>query len=336
MAFAGPSPQDSYIPCKAVWINVESIIKPAEADTEASPRSVTGSHLSHKRRHPLEGKQQKMHKRVKFQPLPGPAQPLHTENVTTLPNLCLQQNFCTAVQSYLQQQLPVCNHYIGLLGDNGACKHLVYIDHPTNGMATSTSLSQLISLSRTDYTKCLGLYERIRLAKCLATAVLYYHATPWLNELWRSDNIHFFGDGNFFFQQSPHALPYMSASVRASGCSTGSKVSPSDYDQIIRNPVLFGLGIMFLELAFQAPLGALQHSIDFKRGETQGFAEYFTAQRLVEHCSAMISQSYQSIVKKCLYCDFGHDSNFRSPALQEAFYREVIGGLGRRYFKISS
>jgi hypothetical protein len=154
---------------------------------------------------------------------------------------------------------------------------------------------------------------------------------PWLNESWRSDDVYFFGDNNYLLKQSQHPLPYMSASVRAPDPSspTTSKVPSADYGQIIRNPVLFGLGVMFLELAFQAPLRSLQHPIDLKRGETQGFAEYCTARRLAEHSSAMISQSYQSIVKKCLYCDFGHDSDFKSPALQEAFYHEVIGGLGR-------
>jgi hypothetical protein len=172
----------------------------------------------------------------------------------------------------------------------------------------------------------MGLYKRVRLARYLATAVLYYHATPWLNKAWRSDDVHFFGSHDSLLQQE-HVLPYMSTSIRASNSSTQSQPRSSDYHYIIRNPVLFGLGVMFLELAYQAPLRTLQQPVDLKKGETQGFADYFTAHRLADHSYCMVSPRFKIIIKKCLHCDFGHDSDFTSPALQEAFYHDVIGGL---------
>lgn len=319
--------QNPMAPGKAVWINVESTIKSSETSSPPVSTSFSGVSSSLKRPRPVEEAHcpPKFRKRVQFQPLPGPLRsPCPEEPITAIPNLYLQRNFCTVVERFLLQR--ECNGCIGLLGDNKICKHLAYMDNQTNGTTTSASLSQLISLSGTDSTKGMGLYERVRLARYLATAVLYYHATPWLNKAWRSDDVHFFGGHDSLLQQE-HLLPYMSTSIRASNSSMQSQPRSSDYHHIIRNPVLFGLGVMFLELAYQAPLRTFQQPVDLEKGETQGFADYFTAHRLVDHSYRMVSKSFKIIIKKCLHCDFGHDSDFTSPALQEAFYHDVIGGL---------
>ena len=42
--------------------------------------------------------------------------------------------------------------------------------------------------------KEMGTYERVRLVRYLATAVLYYYSTPWLKKAWSSDDVYFFND----------------------------------------------------------------------------------------------------------------------------------------------
>lgn len=333
VAFSGPALQDSRTTQKATWINVESIIRSPASSFEQVSSSVSEVTSSRQRQSQVEeiSYPRKIHKRVQSQPLSGAIQSSCPGNPpASIPNLYLQRNFCTVVERFLHRPSRLMhNDCIGLLGDDEECKHFAYINNQTNGMNVSVSLSQVISLSRADSAKGLGLYERVRLARCLATAVLYYHTTPWLNESWRSDDVHFFGgrDHDHILQQVPHTPPYMSTSIRASSSSMEPKDLSFDYNRFIRNPVLFGLGIMFLELAYQAPLRDLQEQIDLNRGESQSFADYFTAQRLAERSNAMVSQGFKIIVKKCLHCDFGHDSNFKSRALQEAFYHDVIGGL---------
>lgn len=162
-------------------------------------------------------------------------------------------------------------------------------------------------------------YERVRLAKYLATAVLYCHATPWLNRAWRSEDIHFFDSPDPSVEQPQHVCAYMTSSV-----STESLPASPAYPRLIRNPVLFGLGVMFLELAFQVPLAALARSIDREEGGKPDFDEYFTARRVVEFSHGKISKSFKEVIKRCLYCDFGHDDDFKSHALQQAFYNNVI------------
>jgi hypothetical protein len=319
--------QNPMTPGKAAWINVESTIKSSNKILQQVLTSSVGQSSPLKR--PIHVKESncepKPRKRVQFELPPGHLHSMFPEEpMTTLPNLYLQRNFCTVIERSLHQQRS--NGLIGLLGDNAICKHLAYMGKQTHSMATSSSLSQLISLSATNSTQGMGLYERVRLARHLATAVLYYHATPWLNKAWRSDDVHFFGGHDSLLQQARNVLPYMTTSIQAPNSSQLKQIC-SDYEHFIRNPVLFGLGVMLLELAYQAPLRTLQQPIDLRKGKTQGFADYFTAHRLVDHSYCMVSTSFKVIIKKCLHCDFGHDSDFTNRALQEAFYHDVIGGL---------
>jgi hypothetical protein len=173
----------------------------------------------------------------------------------------------------------------------------------------------------------MGLYERVRLARHLAIAVLYYHATPWLKETWRSDKIHSFGSQESLLLRPQEVMLYMTTTIQAS-TSAQSSARSSDHHFFIRNPVLFGLGIMLLELAYQAPLETLQQPEDLQKGETPGFVEYFTAHRLAKDSDRkMSSRKFKDIVNQCLHCDFAHGNDFGSPALQEAFYHDVIIGL---------
>lgn len=315
--------QNAMIPGKAVWINVESTIKSYEASSQPISASVSTGNSSLKRPRQLNEAPcpRKSRRRVQFRLSSTPLQLASTEEPTIIgiPNLYLQRNFCTAVERSLHKQ--ECNGCIGLLGGNYICNHLAYMGNQTNYMTTSTSLSQLISLSGANCAKGMGLYERVRLARHLATAVIYYHSTPWLNKAWRSDDVQFFGPHDSLLKKAQDVLPYMTTSGRSRNSSMKSQPQSSDYHLFIRNPVLFGLGVMFLELAYQAPLRVLQQPVDLDKGKTQSFTDYFTAHRLVDDSYRMASKSSKVIINKYLHSDFA------SHALQEAFHRDVVTGL---------
>jgi hypothetical protein len=307
-------------PGNAIWIDVESTIKSSEILSQLDSTSGSGENPSLKRQREVErgNCSSAVRKRVHFKPQSLPIQPLCSQvDVDGIPNLHMQRNFCKVVKRLLRQQER--NSCIGLLGDNETGKHLAYLATRTSITTTATSLSEIISQPKSDITKGMSHYERVRLAKHLATAVLYYHTTPWLNRAWRSEDVHFFDSHDSSTEQPKHVLPYMTSSV-----STESQSAPPEYHRFIRNPVLFGLGIMLLEVAFQAPFKTLSQSIDCQEGGDSDFVEYFTACRVVELIPGKISASFRDIIKKCLYCDFGHDSDFTSPGLQQAFYNNVI------------
>ncbi|GLI80685.1 hypothetical protein PoHVEF18_009042 [Penicillium ochrochloron] len=193
----------------AVWINVKSTIKSVEtsSDPGSTPSTTTMTPLKRQ----SSQKEQKLpstgvRKTVQFHLQPIPALSLHPVQPSAgIPNLYLQRNFCAVVKRSLHQR--ICNGCIGLLGDSESCKHLAYLGRQTESSTTPTSLSQLVSLSRANPMKEMGTYERARLARYLATAILYYHATPWLRKAWSSDDVYFFDDHDAALQQERQRIP---------------------------------------------------------------------------------------------------------------------------------
>ncbi|KAL3492275.1 hypothetical protein BJX62DRAFT_236306 [Aspergillus germanicus] len=246
IAIRGPKKAKERPSRTTIWVNVESIMEPPETSTHSGPRSSSPevSALKRYREAPISptAEAPKTPKRVRFHTArPGPPMPAFTADVIrAIPDLYLQGNLCTIVERLSKQRPLKCGDCIGQLGAAPSCRHLLYM---ANWKATTpVSLSQLISLSTSNSTKSLGLYERVRLSKHLATALLYYHATPWLNRPWRSADILFFGKSHKLLEQVTDAIPYMSTSINASSLSNDAPSASSEYDRIIRNPVLFGLG----------------------------------------------------------------------------------------------
>ncbi|KAJ0426159.1 hypothetical protein BJY00DRAFT_127026 [Aspergillus carlsbadensis] len=329
VGFSGPSTGSSHTRSDSIWISVESVIKSTASSTEVLSRSHLPSETAVANHSSMEARngRAKKRKRVTFEPISESISSSILRTVElNVPDLFLQQNLCTVVRRQLCEQISLCNSCIGILGDGTMCRHLVYISQRTEKEVASASLSELILLSKRHSRKSLGQYDRVRLARYLATAVLYYHTTPWLNGTWKSEDVCFFGEADSgSLLRSPKALPYISACVQASS-PAAKKPPPSEYDLFVRNPVVFGLGVMLLELAYQTPFDDLKHEVDTVQG-TLPLANYFAAKRLAEDVNVHISASFKRIVKQCIGCDFGHDTDFQSPALQDAFNSQVIGGL---------
>ena len=79
-----------------------------------------------------------------------------------------------------------------VLENRGECKNILYPSSTSSCMQLRqvTSLGDLISsVAEQKSNGRIPLFERVRLAKFLAIAVLQYHATPWLATSWRSEKI---------------------------------------------------------------------------------------------------------------------------------------------------
>jgi hypothetical protein len=118
----------------------------------------------------------------------------------------------------------------------------------TGELERTTSLSALVTLMPNQRLDG-GLlhHERIRLARLLATAVLQFHGTPWLKSTWRSGDVFFFGLDESRAIATLTA-PYTTVAVR------DLAIQEPEYPALWRNPLLFGLGVMLLELAYESPL----------------------------------------------------------------------------------
>jgi hypothetical protein len=179
---------------------------------------------------------------------------------------------------------------------------------------------------RTNLT-CGGLipHERIRIAKHLAVAVLQFQATPWMERLWNSKEVLVssrVGDSNSI-RQGVDGL-FLDVSIKNPlGPPARSNAFPSR--TLVRNALLFNLGVMMLELACQRSLHELRKKEDLDQHEDRN-TDYFTADRIRHQASTNLGPRYAEAARKCLQCDFGigHGRNLDKTKLQKKFYQDVI------------
>lgn len=238
----------------------------------------------------------------------------------SLPNFCAKHDLCSRLR-----ERGTCtpeNKYIGYLEKP---KHLVYFAPPISTCNTMASLAQIISQVSKDSTRAKFLqYDMLRLARKLASAVLQFHATPVLKDSWRGDNIIFFGNAGSI--EVPHIA------VRVGNGSVGHDqiVEPTKIIQnVVRNPYLFNLGIVLIELAYQKPIQALREEEDLENGKETKLTDFFAAKRLEKMIDTSMGVTYANIVRKCLDCDFGEGKDLKSPALQAVFFKDVVCELER-------
>ena len=246
-----------------------------------------------------------------------------------LRNLCMRKNFCDQLRACVLQS-PHTDKCLGVLDEIDCYKHFIYFPPttPHRNHRHTTSLEQVIScLSKQGPLVRISQYERLHLARSLATAVLQYHATPWLKGSLRSEEIYFFGIDEAFLMQQPPALTAPHLSVRVKGpdgslCRTATFPPPS----CVRNTILFGLGVVLLELGYAQTLRELQQPRDIQDSKNR-LTEFFVATRAVSSLSREMGSTYGEIVKKCLYCDFGCGDDLSNPKLQAVFYQDVVQEL---------
>lgn len=106
---------------------------------------------------------------------------------------------------------------------------------------------------------------------------------------------------------------------------------------IVPNPLLFDLGILLLELAFNAPFESLRQRdtllVSLEATVTDlsetSAADFIVALRLADEVGTSLGAGFASIVKKCLRCDFGCGNSLDHEALQLRLYEDVVCKLDR-------
>lgn len=220
------------------------------------------------------------------------------------------------------------NPSVGILEITDCCRYLVY--PPASPVQTRkkrpTSLNQLLSsVSKKDLGLRIPQYEKIRLAKSLAMAVLQYHATPWLKLSWRSEDIFFFDRDELSVPQGKLFLkePHLNVKIRGPDGQLPES-STLAARSLVRNPLLFGLGIVLIEIANSSTLQGLQQSSDLDDGQENEYTEYHVAKRLANSLGREMGASYGKIVQKLLYCDFGCGDDLNDPELQARLHKDIV------------
>ena len=274
----------------------------------------------------------KVKKRVRFQTsdsAPSAGLPLTMASDAFASENCKKRDFCDDLRRCFREPRKA-NVCVGVLENTDKCKHYVY-PSPTAAQCQSSkgiSLGQLMrSKSEPRLVGGIPVHERIGLAKSLAIAVLQYHATPWLSLSWRSEDILFFGvDDMTQFPELPNlAAPHLNAKVkRPDGVDGQLSLASTCSPHIARNPILFSLGVVLLEIAHAASLESLQQPSDLTNGQEDQHTEFFTARRLAKCKNSVMGIKYHKIVEQLVECVFPCGDDLKSDQLQAAFLKDVI------------
>lgn len=170
--------------------------------------------------------------------------------------------------------------------------------------------------------------HQYKIALKLVMAVLQYHSTPWLHEVWHLSDLllhcssdSFPEDVPLFLQSSlvkatpppnPLTLPRDSNGQQ---CQLQVRLK---YHRGISNTFTFSLGVALLEIAYMKPLSELRTDTDED--------EIDTARRIADASNTRLSRlgkGYQEIIRKCLNCDFGCGSDLGKPELRQAIYNDI-------------
>ena len=243
-----------------------------------------------------------------------------------LSNDDMRKDFCDFLRRRLREQ-PEARECVGELQNSPTCRNFVYPSpaRSTNVHRQFRTLFQLISsITQKQNVARVSLYNRLRLAKILATTVLQYHSTPWLKDSWRSEDVYFFDNKSIAAQETIGLTsPHLNVRVKEmSGQQSCASMFPPHY--LPRNPLLFSLGILFLEIAYTSTLNHLQRPVDLENGREDRYTEFFAARRLSKAAKTDMGGKYDRIVEKLIECDFGCGTDLNDAKLQSAFHTEVI------------
>ena len=189
----------------------------------------------------------------------------------------------------------------------------------------ATSLGQLIQTKATTgplpgLISVIPVHERVRLAKILAITVLQLHNTPWIAQIWSCDDIVFFDAPKKY---SLTSLPDLSAPHFNAKISERHLQQSATIPTIPRNPLLFSLCVVLLELAFSSSLEHLQQPCDLGSGESH--ENFFTASRLAKEMSSPMGARYNRVVEQLLVeCISSNVKDLRESRVQKKLHEDIV------------
>jgi hypothetical protein len=164
------------------------------------------------------------------------------------------------------------------------------------------------------------------LAKHVASAVLHFHATPFLPENWTSQCIALFDTGGKSANKRRTLTdPYLKVLIpdRLKQDNEFESVTSRPRD-MIRNPYTFTLGIILIELAHQKPWKLLKDE-DLPDEDAAFVTKFDLVDRFAVGMTTLYGRDYKKMVRKCINCDFGEgEYDLKNPRLRMAFYRDVV------------
>lgn len=203
-------------------------------------------------------------------------------------------------------------------------QHFVYTCQCPQDCINRTKSLHSILKERADSRRREAWDAKFKLAQLLTLGVLRFRSTPWLEETLKSSDIHFLenkvkGVNRPLSSQAPCLRARLAQ--RRTNAQKGLSLS--------RNETLFNLGVILLELGYNAPLQYLRQEEDIQEEVGSLYTDFFTARRLGLSAVRELDVTYGRLVKKCLDCDFGVGDDLESVELQNAIVVGIVNELDR-------
>lgn len=270
----------------------------------------------------------------------NPAQPLD-HNPAAIEggalNLCSSKDMCNHLCSHARTTPSRLSHCGGYIDTSDDLRHYLYpVCDPKECMSSRaknepTTLNQIFKLP---VERTISVAQQVGLALKLVKAVLQYHATPWLQPLWRLQDLAYFPTDEGLSaslstlhistelshhnqnlpQHGPDALMTDVSGGGGGGGGINADTSALDDAQLeygIRNLTMHSLGVALLQIG----------QWDLLRPDS--IVEIRKVASLAERDSRL-GPRYQRLTQKCLDCDFGFGKDLAQPELQSAVYRDVV------------
>ena len=157
--------------------------------------------------------------------------------------------------------------------------------------------------------------------------MLQLHATPWLNEDWCLNDIHFLCDCGKAQISSRTYVSKMFASPAALKQPPETQISSiRQSGACVANAAIFALGVALIEISFGVPILSLKESSD---PDLPGFTEFMIASRLVKHNVIKDNDhdKYAEIVLRCVrgcFSTVDGSLSLEEVKVQQCFYEDVI------------
>jgi hypothetical protein len=248
-----------------------------------------------------------------------------------LPNLSKDHDFCRQVRRCCMQKnaLGGC---LGYLERDELSSHRVLFSPKSVPSKKSTSLAHIMSRWPSQgYGHGILIYEGLRLARQLASAVLQFHTTPLLKEDWASSDVVFFGmdDTPSLSVHGMLTAPHLGVRIKSPATSAvemPASRTTAESRQMIKNRYTFALGLILIELAYQAPLRCIRGVTESRDIDSLEYS-FLLAEKISADMVTQLGLPYKKMVQKCINCDFGEGFDLTKPSLQVAFYKDIICGL---------
>lgn len=223
---------------------------------------------------------------------------------------------------------------VGFLERTRTFRHFVYPIKPSADPRPARTSSKALSLKQilhktAEEKRQEDWVKKLRLAKLLSLAVLRF-SNEWIPDSWSSSDVYFYNTEGPTSQAPLLESPFTSVPLSSSTpnpLAAGSSNSAS----LATNPALFNLGIVLIELGYDAPfenLGAAQPDNNAEgQFASRQVRDFISARRLGESVHKRLNMTYGRLVEKCLNCNFGVATKLEDVELQSAVLVHVVNEL---------